>query len=89
MLRWIRKILHDPKYPIQWELWYYSILRSCKIFRINSRAYFEQGLGGLVKVDPLPRNSGDKGCIRVLLDSCYSHYDRVRGPPKVWYTLIT
>ena len=30
-LRWILKVLHDPKYTILWELWYYSILRSCRI----------------------------------------------------------
>ena len=30
------KILHDPKYLIRWELWYYSILRSCRIFSIVS-----------------------------------------------------
>ena len=34
--RWILKILHDPKYLIHWELWYYGILRTCTIFRINS-----------------------------------------------------
>ena len=39
ILRWILKILHDPKYPIPWEYWYYSILRSCRIFSINSRVY--------------------------------------------------
>ena len=37
LLRWILKILHDPKSPIPWEFWYYSILRSCRIFSINSR----------------------------------------------------
>ena len=36
LLRWILKILHDPKYPILWELWYYNRLRSCRIFSINS-----------------------------------------------------
>ena len=35
-MRWILKILHDPKYLIHWELWYYSILRSCRILSINS-----------------------------------------------------
>ena len=30
------KILPDPKYLIPWELWYYSMLRSCQIFRINN-----------------------------------------------------
>ena len=33
---WIVKILHDPEYLIPWELYYYSILRSCRIFSINS-----------------------------------------------------
>ena len=32
---WILKILHDPKYLIHWELWYYSILMSCRIFNIT------------------------------------------------------
>ena len=35
-LRWIQKILHDPKYTVYRELWCYSILRSCRIFSINS-----------------------------------------------------
>ena len=37
MLRWILKILHDPEDLIPWELWYYSILGSCRIFSINRR----------------------------------------------------
>ena len=28
------------KYPIPWELWYYSLLRSCRIFSINGRVPF-------------------------------------------------
>ena len=36
ILRWIPKILHDPRCLIYWELWYYSTLRSCRIFSINS-----------------------------------------------------
>ena len=36
VLRWLSKILHDPKYHKRWEYWYYSILRSCRIFSINS-----------------------------------------------------
>ena len=36
VLRWILKCLQDPKYLIPWELWYYSILRSCRIFSINN-----------------------------------------------------
>ena len=41
-IRWILNILHDPKYPKPWELWYYTMLRSCRIFRINSP--FRQGV---------------------------------------------
>ena len=36
-VRWILKILHDPKYLIPWELWDYGRLRSCRIFSIDSR----------------------------------------------------
>ena len=36
IIRWIRKILHDLRYLKPWELWYYSILRSCRILSINS-----------------------------------------------------
>ena len=36
LIRWILKILHDPKYLTSWELWYYSILGACRIFSINS-----------------------------------------------------
>ena len=32
MLQWILKIIHDPEYLTHWELWYYGILRSCRIF---------------------------------------------------------
>ena len=39
-VRWVLKILHDPKYLITWESWYYSIVRSCRIFSINSRFQF-------------------------------------------------
>ena len=36
-LRWILKILHDPRYLAPREEWYYSsILGSCRIFSINS-----------------------------------------------------
>ena len=40
VLRWRLKMLHDPKYLIPWEFWYYSILRSCRIFSINSSLGF-------------------------------------------------
>ena len=36
LLRGIRKILHDPKYLISWELFYCSILRSSRTFSLNS-----------------------------------------------------
>ena len=36
LIRWILKNLHYPRYLIPWEVWYYSILRSCRIFSINS-----------------------------------------------------
>ena len=36
ILRWILKILHYPRYHIPWELWYYSIPRSCRTISINS-----------------------------------------------------
>ena len=29
-IRWILKILHDPRYLIPWELWDYSTFRSCR-----------------------------------------------------------
>ena len=34
-LRWIVKILHDPRYLTPWESWHYSVLGSCRIFSIN------------------------------------------------------
>ena len=34
--RWILKIRHDSRYIIPWELWYYGILKSSRIFSINS-----------------------------------------------------
>ena len=37
ILQWIRKILHDLRYFKPLEVWYYSILRSCRILSINSR----------------------------------------------------
>ena len=35
-LGWKRKILHDPTFPEYWELWYFGILRSCKLLSMNS-----------------------------------------------------
>ena len=35
-LGWIRKILHDPRYLAPGQLWCYSIIRSCRVFNINS-----------------------------------------------------
>ena len=32
MTRWTLEILHDPKYLIPRELWYYNPLRSCSLF---------------------------------------------------------
>ena len=64
LLRWILKILHDPKYHIPWELQYYSILRSCRIFSINSSVTPRLSEGNQRK-DPSSRcgdactNSGD------------------------------
>ena len=31
LIRWILNLLHDAKYIIPWEAWYYSIVRSCRI----------------------------------------------------------
>ena len=39
-LRWILKILHDPKYLIPWEVWYHNIQGSCRIYGINSIPYY-------------------------------------------------
>ena len=36
IVRWILKILDDPKSPKPGELWCYRIPRSCRIFSINS-----------------------------------------------------
>ena len=36
VIRLILKILDDPKRLIRWEVWYYSLLRSCSAFCINS-----------------------------------------------------
>ena len=36
VIRRMLKILHDPQHLIPWEVWYYSILKSCRNFRINS-----------------------------------------------------
>ena len=35
-LRWMDKILHDPKDPKLWELWYIPCYGSCRILSINS-----------------------------------------------------
>ena len=41
------KILHDPKDPKLWELWYIPYNGSCRILSINSRSTWR--LGGLSK----------------------------------------
>ena len=46
ILRWILKILHDPKDLLPWELWYYSILGSCRIFSIHSILRFQRSPQG-------------------------------------------
>ena len=35
------KILHDPKDPKLWELWYIPYYGSCRILSINRMAYLE------------------------------------------------
>ena len=35
--RWMDKILHDPKDPKLWELWYIPYNGSCRILSINRR----------------------------------------------------
>ena len=56
-LRWILRILHDPRYLIPWEFWCYSILESCRILRINrmlsTREERRKKLGGLGTMVPL------------------------------------
>ena len=52
LLRWILKILHDPCYIIPWELWCLSIIRSCRIFSINSTLGFKLRVWGLRGLSP-------------------------------------
>ena len=40
VLRLMDKILHDPKDPKLWELWYIPYYGSCRILSINRRSYF-------------------------------------------------
>ena len=49
LLRWILKILHDPKYLLPWELSYSSILRSCRIFVSTVGPLGLLGLLGLLR----------------------------------------
>ena len=37
MVRLMDKILHDPKDPQLWELWYFPYYGSCRILSINRR----------------------------------------------------
>ena len=39
------KILHDPKDPKLWELWYIPYNGSCRILSINRRGLVFRGLG--------------------------------------------
>ena len=62
VLRWILKILHDPRYLIPWEFWYYSILKSCRIFSINNRNFLN------VAFDRFSRQ-GPPGFLKLLVDN--------------------
>ena len=38
---WTLKIMHDDRtYAILWELWYFGLLRSCRIVAIYKRIYW-------------------------------------------------
>ena len=39
VVRWILQILHDPKYIMYWILKDYNLVRSCRIFSINSMGW--------------------------------------------------
>ena len=45
-LWWIINILHDPKHLKLGELWYYALLRPCRMFRLN-RVILSLGFGFL------------------------------------------
>ena len=48
------KILHDPKDPTLWEVWYIPYYGSCRILSINRRVYI---LGFRIRVQGLGNES--------------------------------
>ena len=44
-IRLMDKILHDPKDPKLWELWYIPYNGSCRILSINRRGFLKLGGG--------------------------------------------
>ena len=57
-LRLMDKILHDPKDPKLWELWYIPYYGSCRILSINRRVLgwiriTEMGLGFRIQLSQL------------------------------------
>ena len=47
MIRLMDKILHDPKDPKLWELWYIPYYGSCRILSINRSLYFPNQIHGV------------------------------------------
>ena len=47
VLRLMDKILHDPKDPKLWELWYIPYYGSCRILSMNRSREWGNGLWGL------------------------------------------
>ena len=54
ILRWILKVLHEPKYLMFWELWHHGLLRSCRIFSINVSMHFSSGTKTQAAKPPRP-----------------------------------
>ena len=60
-MRWILNMLHDLKYLIPWEVWYFGTLRSYRVFGSDSGMYLlnlRVHFGFHLKPKPKPSCSG-------------------------------
>ena len=53
------KILHDPKDPKLWELWYIPYYGSCRILSINRKSH-QIGQGDTEDEEAIPENKNRK-----------------------------
>ena len=90
------KILHDPMYLVYWELWYYIILRSCRIFSINSSMQKEPiqlPVWGMARDFGFPETSREafkkETPVMGTLSVAFRHLTRNAKPCRLYYIVVS